>query len=288
MQRLIPVTLILLMWAVTAHAGKVNLMGETVELDYNFGNSIGHATATVGSAVEFRIPAWQGGPTYLLIDIGDDAVQLSFQDDRWAPGEIPSTGLGPSLPIIKDDFLRFHFPGWPDRGVGIAVNDATRTRAELPEIFPSVSIRGDDLVIVGGADSAPVWGDKFNRYDLQAHTFVIESSQPQSNIPYKVERFSETEPVTISPRNGQMFANVPRYTRLEWAPLTAAVKYMVVVEWANPEADGWSVFSRTTTADTALEFEFHGSNPARWRVAAVNAANEQSAWSPWQFFTYAR
>ena len=106
-------------------------------------------------------------------------------------------------------------------------------------------------------------------------TFTIASQLP---TPLPVPR-------QISPPDGAIFSNYPRWTHLEWAPVDRAVYYVVEVEF---QYDGvWStVYGLPNIYATGYTFNFVGAQPGRWRVWAVDAASQEGAKSPWRQFTY--
>jgi len=113
------------------------LLGQPVELVYDFGNSSGTLTATVGLGPEFSIEGEPSlGPGFSTAAIDVDAHTLTITHNR-------STRLGPGLPTISDDFLTFTFPNLPT----ISIEGVAQTAAPMPEWFSGVSFTGNSITL---------------------------------------------------------------------------------------------------------------------------------------------
>ena len=80
------------------------LVGQTVALDYNFGNDSGFLVATIGAGSEFVLEGVPGTPGFSTATIDISASAISISHNR-------NTTLGPSLPAVSDDYLNFTFSG---------------------------------------------------------------------------------------------------------------------------------------------------------------------------------
>jgi hypothetical protein len=97
-------------------------------------------------------------------------------------------------------------------------------------------------------------------------------------------------PVLVAPADGQRLSGLPRTTTLSWQAVPGATSYRVEVEYAWPSTSGtaWAPQLTRDTASTSLTFDFVGSQPGRWRVAALDqgGTNASSEPSPWWGFDY--
>lgn len=98
-------------------------------------------------------------------------------------------------------------------------------------------------------------------------------------------------PTLLTPDEGQKFTNYPRMLTLTWQPVSDATTYKVEVEYAYRDLTGaiqWGAAYCKEVADTALTFEFVGSQPGRWRVTALDniGVHQSSAPSSWRIFDY--
>jgi hypothetical protein len=99
-----------------------------------------------------------------------------------------------------------------------------------------------------------------------------------------------TAPVPTEPPDGQRYSHFPRTTTLAWQPVAGATTYRVEVDYAW-QSGGQVVWAPQLTVDSSaptLTFDFVGSQPGRWRVAALDrsGAREPSASSAWRGFDY--
>jgi hypothetical protein len=97
-------------------------------------------------------------------------------------------------------------------------------------------------------------------------------------------------PVLTAPPDGQRYSQFPRTTTLTWQPVAGASDYRVEVEYAWPSG-GQMVWAPQLSAQTSaptLTFDFVGSQPGRWGVAALDlsGASGPSAPSAWRGFDY--
>jgi hypothetical protein len=102
-------------------------------------------------------------------------------------------------------------------------------------------------------------------------------------------------PATLSPATGTLFTHFPRSTTLVWSAVSdpsAPVTYRVQVQFCQGSAA-----SPTNCADrptycpgvvtgTTCTFNFVGGQPGRWRVRAVDAIGNESAFSSWATFEF--
>jgi hypothetical protein len=98
-------------------------------------------------------------------------------------------------------------------------------------------------------------------------------------------------PVLLSPANGAVFNHYPRTTTLRWRAVPGAAYYLVQVQLCQLRCsqkgrNGPSDFLTVTVTVNRYRFPFGGSQPGRWRVAAIRSDGRQGRLSPWRGFTY--
>jgi hypothetical protein len=142
---------ILLAAPLPVHA--IDLIGQQVDLTYDFGDGSGSLSATVGPGPEFVLegsPA--NGPAFSTATIDITANTLTLTHNR-------STNLGPGLPVVSDDFLIFSFPNLP----GGSILDVMLTADPMPTWFAGLSFTDTSLTLtqldsMAGVDTAlKVW-----------------------------------------------------------------------------------------------------------------------------------
>jgi hypothetical protein len=133
--------------------------------------------------------------------------------------------------------------------------------------------------------------------EKQANSAVIASPLPA--------------PALLSPEKGAVLNNPAKLTTLSWAPVQSAAAYVVEWDYAWSEKDGivwWSEqpersrqpdqtrgwwfaarhssLSQFSTTETSYALSFIGAQPGRWRVWAVDAADNPGNKSEWREFRY--
>lgn len=100
-------------------------------------------------------------------------------------------------------------------------------------------------------------------------------------------------PQQVSPANGTEFTHFPRTTTLVWNPVSdpsEPVTYVVEVEFcssSNPsQCTPRPSYCPGALSDITCTFNFVGGQPGRWRVKAVDAAGNESAFTDWWTFSY--
>ena len=122
----------------------IDLVGQAVELSYDFGNGSGSLTATVGDGSEFVLEGAPSIPDLSIatIDIGADTITLTHSR---------GTRLGPGLPVISDDFLTFSFPSLPG-----AIERVLETEDPMPEWFDGLDFASTSVTLTQERDNAGV------------------------------------------------------------------------------------------------------------------------------------
>lgn len=122
-----------------------------------------------------------------------------------------------------------------------------------------------------------------------------------ANIPPVVtptSTISITTPIQISPSDGSIFSNYPRYMKFTWGDTGQQVTYTVEIQASSPSMDSkgnigppwhWSDVITSSNLDSYVseyDYEFVGEQEGRWRIWAVDSAGHESSKSPWWTFTY--
>lgn len=113
-------------------ANAAGLSGKNIELNYNFGNDSGTLNATVGNGAEFVLDAFpnrQDVNFELTIDFDDTGFTLS-------PSRL--VFLGPSFPLVTDDFLNFSISG-------VQLTDVTLSNDGSVGAFEQLSFTGTSI-----------------------------------------------------------------------------------------------------------------------------------------------
>lgn len=97
-------------------------------------------------------------------------------------------------------------------------------------------------------------------------------------------------PVLVSPVNGAIFSIYPRTLNLAWEPVNGALGYVLEVEIQDPATSSWHPhpfgLGHRTVDGTSVRIEFVGSQPGRWRVAAMGEAGRLGQSSEWSTFEF--
>jgi hypothetical protein len=100
-------------------------------------------------------------------------------------------------------------------------------------------------------------------------------------------------PQSLSPAMGTLFTHFPRTTTLVWSAVTdpsAPVTYRVHVQFCssnNPTNCSDRPFDCAgVVTGTTCTFNFVGGQPGRWRVRAVDAVGNESAFGDWSTFEF--
>ena len=102
-------------------------------------------------------------------------------------------------------------------------------------------------------------------------------------------------PQPLSPATGTLFTHFPRNTTLVWSAVSdpsAPVTYRVHVQFCQGSATNPTncadrpTYCPGVVTSTTCTFNFVGAQPGRWRVAAVDAAGNESAFSNWSTFEF--
>ncbi len=121
---------------------------------------------------------------------------------------------------------------------------------------------------------------------------VLPLSFPDADSDARASRLAAPE--LLLPANDAVFDHFPRRTRLEWAPVQGATRYLVEVEvlmYRSREPQHWQPqgsLPPDVTNATVFAFDFDGAQPGRWRVRAVDNAGHGGAASAWRRFVYLR
>jgi MYXO-CTERM domain-containing protein len=126
-------------------SGATSLVGQQVDLTYNFGNFSGNLSATVGDGPEFVLegigePGFESTGT---IDISADTLTLSHNR---------VTILGPGFPDITDDVLIFTFPNLPAE----TIEGVTLTADPMPDWFGGLDWTGNSITLTQLVNPASV------------------------------------------------------------------------------------------------------------------------------------
>jgi pimeloyl-ACP methyl ester carboxylesterase len=100
--------------------------------------------------------------------------------------------------------------------------------------------------------------------------------------------FESIHPTLSWPYDATTFNVYPRSTTLRWRTINGATHYLVEVQWENPSDGLWHTLPNYPVAveEPSYTFNFVGAQPGRWRVAAVNAKNQETQYSEWWYFKY--
>jgi len=127
---------------------------------------------------------------------------------------------------------------------------------------------------------------------------AIELRQIAGSNP-EISRTSETDgnvlsrldaPELISPKNGEVFNQFPRDTRVSWAAVSGATGYWL--EWDFKVGDAWyatlpgATVARIEVEETNYTFTFVGPQMGRWRVIAFDQWGVAGEPSEWREFRY--
>ncbi|MFY1111659.1 MAG: hypothetical protein AB3K77_08275 [Methanosarcinaceae archaeon] len=98
-------------------------------------------------------------------------------------------------------------------------------------------------------------------------------------------------PKQLYPADGTVFNHSPRLTTLEWEAVPDAASYAVEIDYYSNETGTWlSDFKEpwivSDINETIYTFEFPDAEKGRWRVWAVDAADQESDKSEWLNFNY--
>jgi eukaryotic-like serine/threonine-protein kinase len=102
-------------------------------------------------------------------------------------------------------------------------------------------------------------------------------------------------PQPLSPTTGTLFTHFPRNTTLVWSAVTdpsAPVTYRVHAQFCQGSANNPTSCSDRPSycpgvlTSTTCNFNFVGGQPGRWRVRAVDALGNESAFSDWSTFEF--
>jgi len=112
-----------------------------------------------------------------------------------------------------------------------------------------------------------------------------------TNVPKgrdKLDNFESSHPTLSWPYDATIFNVYPRLTTLRWLPVSGATHYLVEVQVEIPMDGSWHALPNYPVAveETSYTFSFVGAQPGRWRVAAVNAKNQNTQYSDWWTFRY--
>jgi hypothetical protein len=102
-------------------------------------------------------------------------------------------------------------------------------------------------------------------------------------------------PQPLSPATGTLFTHFPRSTTLVWSAVSdpsAPVTYRVQAQFCQGHANNPTncadrpAYCPGVVTSTTCSFDFVGAQPGRWRVRAVDAAGNESAFSNWSTFEF--
>jgi hypothetical protein len=117
-------------------ARAIDLVGQQVDLTYNFGNDSGSLSTTVGAGAEFVIEGVPGTPGFSVgtIDIAADTLTLTHNR---------GTTLGPGFPTLSDDSLVLSFPNLP----GASITSVALTTDPAPQWFGGLAFDGTSITL---------------------------------------------------------------------------------------------------------------------------------------------
>jgi lysophospholipase L1-like esterase len=120
-------------------------------------------------------------------------------------------------------------------------------------------------------------------------TALADGYAPSAPSPWRRFEYRPTPlttPVLLAPDDGASFSHFPRTTALQWAPVDAADRYHVEIEYSAPPT--WTFLPLHGREVTGCEFTFDhvGDQPGRWRVTARANGKAPSQPSHWRTFTY--
>jgi len=95
-------------------------------------------------------------------------------------------------------------------------------------------------------------------------------------------------PRLLTPPDGTTLSEVPRKTKVTWAPVPGAATYKVEVEYQDADSQWHPNGLAAESKSSEHEFEFVGAQPGRWRVWAVDASGEEGPKSDWWTFRYSQ
>ena len=102
-------------------------------------------------------------------------------------------------------------------------------------------------------------------------------------------------PQPLSPATGTLFTHFPRNTTLVWSAVSdpsAPVTYRVNVQVCSGSANNPTgcrdqpAYCPGVVTSTTCNFDFTGGQPGRWRVRAVDAVGNESAFGDWSTFEF--
>jgi hypothetical protein len=97
-------------------------------------------------------------------------------------------------------------------------------------------------------------------------------------------------PQPLSPPDGAVLTNSPRRLRLQWTEVANARSYRVQLQVQDPIDSSWFPHPRAlgerVVSSTRFNLEFIGSQPGRWRVAAIGSQGEEGEYSAWSYFAF--
>ncbi len=109
---------------------------------------------------------------------------------------------------------------------------------------------------------------------------------------------SITTPMQLFPRDGSIFNNYPRITKLIWEDTSQQVTYSIEIQFKTQRVDNnlvptspeffndMVIVSKLISQTSEFYFEFVGKQEGRWRIWAVDSSGHESPKSPWWTFTY--
>jgi hypothetical protein len=93
-------------------------------------------------------------------------------------------------------------------------------------------------------------------------------------------------PLLLAPADGAQWSFYPRRMQLSWQVVGGAKAYSVEVDISDTGSSAYTAMFIDTAVSTTYTFDFGGSNPGRWRVAAIDAAGNIGPYSSWRTFTW--
>jgi len=110
------------------------------------------------------------------------------------------------------------------------------------------------------------------------------------NLPTNTPAFRGARPHLLLPPDGSEMTAFPRALKLTWSEVTGSRSYHLQIQIQDLVDSTWHPhpFGLGDRVVGTLSFglEFVGSQPGRWRVAAISEEGEEGEFSAWSYFTF--
>lgn len=110
------------------------------------------------------------------------------------------------------------------------------------------------------------------------------------SLPSHMPNAKAARPRLLSPPDGAVMTAFPRKVKLAWSKIEKARSYRVQLQIQDPDDSTWHPhpggLGDRVVGVTSFDVDFVGSQPGRWRVAAINDEGEEGEFSAWSYFTF--